>query len=45
MYRALIKEGKPATYYEIPGQGHGFKGTDTLEDYYAHLFKFLETIQ
>ncbi len=45
MYQALREFDKPATYLELPGQGHGFKGVDTMVKYYQEMFKFLETIK
>ena len=44
MYKKLIQLGRPATYLELEGQGHGFKG-EARFTYYKELFKFLEKVE
>jgi dipeptidyl aminopeptidase/acylaminoacyl peptidase len=46
MHEALKKCGRTKdVYLELPGQGHGFKGTAVLTDYYRALFGFLSNIR
>lgn len=43
MFAALKACGRSQdALYELPGQGHGYKGTGPLVAYYRELFKFLE---
>lgn len=45
MFEALRKCGRTRdVLYELPGQGHGYKGTGALIAYYHELFKFLATL-
>lgn len=45
MYEALTKMGKPVTFLEVDGQGHGFKGLDNNILYYKTIFNFLEGLK
>lgn len=46
MLAALQKCGRAQDrYYELPGQGHGYKGTGPLVAYYRELFRFLEDLR
>jgi hypothetical protein len=46
MIVALQKCGRSQdVLYELPGQGHGYKGTGPLIAYYRELFKFLEGLK
>ena len=44
MARAMEKAGKPYTYLEIPGQGHGWKGLNENLVYFKALFDFFNTL-
>jgi len=37
--------GKDATFVEMPGQGHGYKGLDALARYYRAVLDFLEKLR
>ena len=41
--RALQKNGVPHEYHLYPGEGHGFRKTETIERFYISLEKFLRT--
>lgn len=45
IYNALTKIGKPVTFLEVEGQGHGFKGLDNNILYYKTIFNFLEELK
>jgi dipeptidyl aminopeptidase/acylaminoacyl peptidase len=46
MMAALRKCGRTRdVFYKLPGQGHGYKGTPVLIDYYREMFKFLEGLE
>lgn len=36
--------GKPVTYVEFPGQGHGIEGLANMLTYYSTVFEFLESL-
>ncbi len=38
---SLQKRGIPHEYHLYPGEGHGFRKTDTIEDFYKNVQKFL----
>jgi len=40
---ALRRNGVPHEYHLYPGEGHGFRKTETIEKYYTALEKFLKT--
>lgn len=44
MARAMEKAGKPYTYLEIPGQGHGWKGLNENLIYFKAVFDFFNTL-
>jgi len=39
---ALRRNGVPHEYHLYPGEGHGFRKTETIEQYYTALGKFLK---
>ncbi len=39
---SLQRRGVPYEYYLYPGEGHGFRKTETIEDYYQKIDKFLQ---
>lgn len=39
---ALRRNGVPHEYHLYPGEGHGFRKTETIEQYYTALEKFLK---
>ncbi|MBI5201383.1 MAG: S9 family peptidase [Elusimicrobia bacterium] len=46
MFAALKACGRTQdVYYELPEQGHGYKGTGPLVKYYQTMFGFLETLK
>jgi dipeptidyl aminopeptidase/acylaminoacyl peptidase len=44
MYQKLKSLGKPASFTELAGQGHGYKGIDALTQYYTAVFEFLDSL-
>jgi dipeptidyl aminopeptidase/acylaminoacyl peptidase len=40
---ALRRNGVPHEYHLYPGEGHGFRKTETIEKFYTSLEKFLKT--
>jgi dipeptidyl aminopeptidase/acylaminoacyl peptidase len=40
---ALRRNGVPHEYHLYPGEGHGFRKTETIEKFYTTLMKFLKT--
>ena len=40
MARALADAGKPFSYVELPGQGHGWRGLAENLRYYSAVFEF-----
>jgi len=44
MAEAMKKAGKPYTYLEIPGQGHGWKGINENTTYFRSVFEFLGSV-
>lgn len=42
MAEAMARAGKPYTFVEIPGQGHGWKGLAENITYFKELFDFLD---
>jgi dipeptidyl aminopeptidase/acylaminoacyl peptidase len=40
---ALRRNGVPHEYHLYPGEGHGFRKTETIEKFYTTLEKFLKT--
>ncbi len=40
---ALQRNGVPHEYHLYPGEGHGFRKTETIEKFYTSLEKFLKT--
>ncbi len=44
MAEAMKKAGKPYTYLEIPGQGHGWKGIRENLTYFKSVFDFLSNV-
>jgi dipeptidyl aminopeptidase/acylaminoacyl peptidase len=44
MYEKLKSLGKPAYYTELAGQGHGYKGSAALTQYYTAVFDFLDQL-
>jgi dipeptidyl aminopeptidase/acylaminoacyl peptidase len=40
---ALQRNGVPHEYHLYPGEGHGFRKTETIEKFYTTLEKFLKT--
>jgi len=40
---ALRRSGVPCQYHLYPGEGHGFRKTETIEQFYTTLEKFLKT--
>ncbi|UPG95729.1 alpha/beta hydrolase family protein [Luteibacter aegosomatissinici] len=42
MRDALVKAGHPPIYLEYPYEGHGLVSQAHLEDFYAHLLRFLD---
>lgn len=43
-YEAAKKLGKPVTYVEFEGQGHGIKGLENVVRWYRVQFEFLESV-
>ncbi len=39
---ALRRRGVPHEYYVYPGEGHGFRKPETVEDYYRRILNFLQ---
>jgi dienelactone hydrolase len=44
MAQAMQRTGKPYSYIEIPGQGHGWSGLNENRVYYKAVFEFLNAI-
>lgn len=44
MAAALSKAGKPYTFVELPGQGHGWRGLAQNLLYYSAVFEFLDRL-
>ena len=44
MAKAMETAGKPFTYVEFPGQGHGWRGLRENLAYYRELFRFLNEL-
>lgn len=44
MAAAMERAGKPYTYVEIPGQGHGWKGLNENVTYFRAVFEFLSEL-
>jgi dipeptidyl aminopeptidase/acylaminoacyl peptidase len=42
MYQKLKSLGKPASFTELQGQGHGYKGNPALTQYYTAILTFLD---
>jgi dipeptidyl aminopeptidase/acylaminoacyl peptidase len=40
---ALIRNGVPHEYHLYPGEGHGFRKTESIEKFYTSLEKFLKS--
>jgi dipeptidyl aminopeptidase/acylaminoacyl peptidase len=45
MYEKARSLGKDVTYVEFPGQGHGYKGVESLALYYRTLLEFLDRLR
>jgi len=39
---SLQKRGVPHEYYLYPGEGHGFRKTETIANFYQTVEKFLQ---
>jgi dipeptidyl aminopeptidase/acylaminoacyl peptidase len=39
---SLRRRGVPHEYHLYPGEGHGFRKTETIQDYYQKVDKFLQ---
>jgi dipeptidyl aminopeptidase/acylaminoacyl peptidase len=42
MVEAIRRNGVPCEYHIYPGEGHGFRKSETIEHFYKTILKFLE---